>query len=151
MPVTTPPVPEISPPPSWRDHWVKIVVLLGLETAFFLGIGFGLGWHRVRTDWWPLDQSTDGPNLLVSFVWVPMAIVGALIWADLRRAGRLAEAELQHARHLQETEEQHQRHLAEHVEHDEAHRLSMARILGVDDPDQAAMLSATPGDRSGIS
>ena len=83
-------------------HLAKILVLLLFLVAYFVVFGILFGWHRLHSDWWPLDQSTDGPNLYVSFVWLPIALVGGYIVSDLRHESLL-----------------------------EAHHLSMTKLLGV--------------------
>ena len=57
-------------------HVKKIVILMGFLVLYFVLFGLLFGWHRLHGDWGPLDQSVDGPNLYVSFVWLPIALVG---------------------------------------------------------------------------
>lgn len=107
------------------DHWRKIVLLVGLLVAYFVLTGLVLGWHRVHQDWAPLDQSLDGPNLLVSFIWLPIAFLGGWIGGEIRNARNL---------------EKHRLMLEEH-------HLKLAALLGVANPDVADALNAVPGDR----
>ena len=126
----------------YRSHWLRITILLLLIAAYVVGMGLGFGWTRMVADWWPLDRSVDGPNLLVSLIWVPLAIVAGLAWADFRHATHRLEDEQTHLRHLAELEAQHVRHMEEH-------RLTVASLLGVaaDAPTTTA-LDATPADRA---
>ena len=79
------------------------------------------------------SQSTDGPNLYVSFVWLPIALVGGYIVSDLRHESLLEAQRLQ----LQE----HEKRIDDKLE---AHRLSMTKLLGV----ASQAVDATPADRS---
>ena len=63
-------------------HLKKILALVGFLVLCFVIFGLAFGWHRLHGDWWPLDQSIDGPNLYVSFVWLPIAVVGGYIVSD---------------------------------------------------------------------
>jgi lysylphosphatidylglycerol synthetase-like protein (DUF2156 family) len=140
--MVSPPV-EVAPaqaqdrPPDGRRsavrHLAKILVLLLFLVAYFVVFGILFGWHRLHSDWWPLDQSTDGPNLYVSFVWLPIALVGGYIVSDLRHESLLEAQRLQ----LQE----HEKRIDDKLE---AHHLSMTKLLGV--TNQA--VDATPADRS---
>lgn len=42
--------------------------------VYFALFGLICGWHRLRVDFWPLDQSVDGPNVYASFIWLPIAV-----------------------------------------------------------------------------
>jgi hypothetical protein len=112
-------------PPKIRDHWLKIVIVVGLVVGYFVLSGLLLGWHRVSGDWLPLDKSIDGPNLLVSFIWLPIAFVGGWIVAEFKS---------------HKTLEKHRIMLEEH-------HAKMAHLLGVTSPEVADALNATPGDR----
>jgi hypothetical protein len=114
-------------------HLKKILLLLAFLVLYFVVFGLLFGWHRLRGDWWPLDQSVDGPNLYVSFVWLPIALVGGYIVSDLRHESLLEAQRLQL--------EAHEKKIDQKLE---AHHLSMAKLLGVEN--QA--VNATPADRS---
>jgi uncharacterized protein YneF (UPF0154 family) len=111
--------------PKISDHWIKIAVVVGLLVGYFILTGLLLGWHRVHTDWFPLDQSIDGPNLLVSFVWMPIAFVGGWIMAEY---------------HSHRTLKKHKALLEEH-------HMKMADLLGIASPEVADALNSDPGDR----
>jgi hypothetical protein len=114
-------------------HLWKILALVTFLVLYFVLFGLIFGWHRLHGDWWPLDQSVDGPNLYVSFVWLPIALVGGYIVSDIRRESLLEAQRLQ----LQEHEKRIDAKL-------ESHHLKMATLLGV--ANQA--VDATPADRS---
>jgi hypothetical protein len=43
-------------------------------------------WHRVYADFWPLDASRVGPNLVASLVqWFLVALVAVIVYPPLRR------------------------------------------------------------------
>jgi len=114
-------------------HLKKILILIGFLVLYFVIFGFAFGWHRLHGDWWPLDQSVDGPNLYVSFVWLPIALVGGYIVSDVRHESLLEAQRLQL--------ERHEKNIDDRLE---AHHFKMAKLLGVSD--QA--FDATPADRS---
>lgn len=111
--------------PRVRDHWQKIAVVVLLLVAYFVISGLLFGWHRLGQDWLPLDRSIDGPNLLVSFIWLPIAFLGGWIVSEIR-AAKL------------------HRHLDARLEE---HHAKMADLLGIASPDVADALNSTPGDR----
>ena len=114
-------------------HGRRIALVIGALAAYFIGFGFIFGWHRLAADWWPLDTSPDGPNLYVSFVWVPLAAVLAWAWADAQHAAHKAELTELHRQHLAEVDARHEKHLIRALE------------LGSGKTD---LTDATPGDRS---
>jgi hypothetical protein len=114
-------------------HLKKILLLVGFLVLYFVVFGLAFGWHRLHGDWWPLDQSTDGPNLYVSFVWLPIALVGGYIVSDIRHESLLEAQRLQ----LEEHEKKIDSRLEEH-------HLKMAKLLGV----STQAVDATPADRS---
>ena len=117
-------------------HVRKALVLAGLLVVYFVIFGIIFGWHRLRVDFWPLDQSIDGPNVYASFIWLPIAFLGGWIVAEIRGARNLEkQKELfdQHAQHIDEKLREHQ--------------LSMAKLLGVNAADASTALNATPSDR----
>ena len=107
-------------------HGRRIALVLGALTVYFVAFGFVLGWDRLAADWWPLDRSVDGPNLYVSFVWVPLAAILAWAWSDARHEAHKAELRAMHDEHFRKVDQRL-----------EAHGLAMT-----------ALLDATPGDRS---
>jgi hypothetical protein len=114
-------------------HLNKILLLVAFLVLYFVLFGLIFGWHRLHGDWWPLDQSVDGPNLYVSFVWLPIALVGGYIVSDFRH-----ESLLEAQRHqLEEHEKRLDAKLADN-------HLKMAKLLGV----ATQAVDATPGDRS---
>ena len=114
-------------------HLGKVLLLLAFLILYFAVFGLLFGWHRLHSDWWPLDQSVDGPNLYVSFVWLPIAIVGGYIVSDIRHESLLEAQRLQL--------EQHEKKIDQKLE---AHHLSMTKLLGV----STSAVDATPADRS---
>ena len=118
-------------------HGKRIVLVLVALVVYFVVFGYLLGWSRLRDDWWPLDRSIDGPNLYVSFVWVPLAGVIAWAWSDLRHEAHKAELEAIHDRHLEAISTAVDKKL-------EAHGIRMERLVA----GQTALQDATPGDRS---
>lgn len=46
-----------------RKHARKVLALVGILVAYFVLFGVIFGWHRLHTDFWPIDQSVDGPNV----------------------------------------------------------------------------------------
>ncbi|HXA31721.1 MAG TPA: hypothetical protein VNV87_05650 [Acidimicrobiales bacterium] len=117
-------------------HVRKAAILLIVLCLYFAVFGLIFGWHRLRVDFWPLDQSVDGPNVYASFIWLPIAFLGGWIGSEIRGARNLEkQKELfdRHARHIDEKLHQHQ--------------LSVAKLLGISDQATADALNATPGDR----
>jgi hypothetical protein len=114
-------------------HIRKILVLAAFLILYFVLFGAIFGWHRLHGDWWPLDQSIDGPNLYVSFVWLPIALVGGYIVSDLRH-----ESLLESQRQLLEA---HEKKIDQKLEE---HHLKMAELLRV----STQAVDATPADRS---
>jgi hypothetical protein len=122
--------------PKLTDHWKKIVFLLLFMVAW-LGISILVfGGHRISADMIPLDASSVGPNILASFVWLPVAFLGGWIVSEVRNIRNM---------------EQHRVLLAEHEQrvkgHLDRHTLKMAELLGVSGNDDSDALNATPGDR----
>jgi hypothetical protein len=114
-------------------HLKKILLLVGFLVLYFVLFGLVFGWGRLHGDWWPLDKSIDGPNLYVSFVWLPIALVGGYIVSDIRHESLLEAQRLQ----LEEHEKRIDGRLEEH-------HLKMAKLLGV----STQAVDATPADRS---
>jgi hypothetical protein len=117
-------------------HIRKVLVLVGILAVYFVVFGFIFGRHRLRVDFWPLDQSVDGPNVYASFIWLPIAFIGGWIGGEIRSARNLEKQRLlleEHAKHIDEKLEEH--------------HLRMAKMLGVSDQVTADALNATPGDR----
>ncbi|HEX3842324.1 MAG TPA: hypothetical protein VHU85_16145 [Acidimicrobiales bacterium] len=117
-------------------HVRKALVLLIVLVVYFLVFGLIFSWHRLRVDFWPLDQSLDGPNVYASFIWLPIAFLGGWIGAELRGARNLEKQ--------RQLFEEHAQHIDEKLHE---HQLSMAKLLGVDSKAAADALNATPGDR----
>jgi hypothetical protein len=118
------------------NHVRKVLALVTILVLFFVVFGAIFGWHRLRVDFWPLDQSLDGPNVYASFIWLPIAFIGGWIGSEIRGARNLEKQRLlfeAHAKHIDEK-------LSEH-------HLKMAKLLGVTDQPTADALNATPGDR----
>jgi hypothetical protein len=67
-------------------HIRKVTVLVGILVVYFIVFGAIFGWHRLRVDFWPLDQSVDGPNVYASFIWLPIAFIGGWIGSEIRSA-----------------------------------------------------------------
>jgi hypothetical protein len=44
-------------------HVRKVLLLVSVLIVYFVVFGAIFGWHRLRVDFWPLDQSIDGPNV----------------------------------------------------------------------------------------
>jgi|GEM_PF-2163957 len=118
-------------------HWLKVIAVVVAFLLYFLVFGFVFGFHRLRTEFIPLDASTVGPNIYASFIWLPIAFVGGWIVSDIRN-----EKNLERQRALFED---HAKKIDEKLE---ANHLKMAKLLGVDDQVTSDALSATPGDRS---
>lgn len=117
-------------------HVRKAVILLIVLCLYFAVFGLIFGWHRLRVDFWPLDQSVDGPNVYASFIWLPIAFLGGWIGSEVRGAQNLEkQKELfdRHAQHIDDKLHEHQ--------------LSVAKLLGISDKATADALNATPGDR----
>jgi hypothetical protein len=92
--------------------------------------------HRLHTDFWPLDQSVDGPNIYASFIWLPIAFIGGWIGGEIRSARNLEKQRL--------LLEEHSKHVDNLLNE---HHLKMASLLGVGDKATGDALNATPGDR----
>lgn len=117
-------------------HVRKAVILLIVLCVYFALFGLIFGWHRLRVDFWPLDQSVDGPNVYASFIWLPIAFLGGWIGSEISGA-----------RNLEKQKELFDRH-AQHIDEKlHEHQLSVAKLLGVSNPAAADALNATPGDR----
>ncbi len=114
-------------------HLTKILLLAAFLVLYFVLFGAIFGWHRLHGDWWPLDQSVDGPNLYVSFVWLPIALVGGYIVSDLRHESLLTAQRVQL--------EEHEKRIDDKLE---VHHARMAELLGV----ATQAVDATPADRS---
>jgi hypothetical protein len=117
-------------------HLRKVLVLVAVLAVYFVVFGLIFGRHRLRVDFWPLDQSVDGPNVYASFIWLPIAFIGGWIGGEIRSARNLEKQRLlleEHAKHIDEKLEEH--------------HLRMAKMLGVSDHVTADALNATPGDR----
>jgi hypothetical protein len=117
-------------------HVRRILVLAGVLTLYLVVFGLIFGWHRLHTDFWPLDQSVDGPNIYASFIWLPIAFIGGWIGSEIRSAQNLEKQRLlleEHAHRIDQKLDEH--------------HLRMAKLLGVSDPSTGAALDATPGDR----
>ena len=117
-------------------HARRVAILVTVFLVYFLVFGAIFGWHRLHTDFWPLDQSTDGPNIYASFIWLPIAFVGGWIVAEIRGA-----KSLERERQLLE---EHARQIDAKLD---AHHLRMAKLLGVTDQPTADALNSTAGDR----
>jgi len=117
-------------------HVRKVLLLVAVLVVYFVVFGAVFGGHRLRTDFWPLDQSVDGPNVYASFIWLPIAFIGGWIGGEIRSARNLEKQRL--------LLEEHARHIDEKLDD---HHLRMAKLFGVSDKDTADALDATPGDR----
>lgn len=117
-------------------HARRVAILVIVFLVYFVVFGAIFGWHRLHTDFWPLDQSTDGPNIYASFIWLPIAFVGGWIVSEIRSAKSLEKQ--------RQLLEEHARHIDEKLD---AHHARMAKLLGVSDPATADALNATAGDR----
>jgi len=72
------------------DRWLKVLIAVvaavGLTVIFIAAIGSGWLAQRLTQDFWPLDASRVGPNLVASVVqWAVLAIVAVSIYPPLRR------------------------------------------------------------------
>ncbi len=117
-------------------HVRKVLALVAVLVLYFVVFGAIFGWHRLRVDFWPLDQSVDGPNVYASFIWLPIAFIGGWIGSELRGAQNLEKQRLlleEHAKFIDKKLDEH--------------HLRMAKLLGVTDKATADTLNATPGDR----
>jgi hypothetical protein len=117
-------------------HARKVVILVTILAVYFLVFGLVFGVHRLHTDFWPLDQSVDGPNIYASFIWLPIAFIGGWIGGEIRSARNLEKQRL--------LLEEHSRHVDTLLNE---HHLKMASLLGVGDKTTGDVLNATPGDR----
>lgn len=117
-------------------HIRKVLVLTGVLAVYLVVFGLIFGWHRLHTDFWPLDQSVDGPNIYASFIWLPIAFIGGWIGSEVRGAKNL-----ENQRRLLE---EHARRIDQKLDE---HHLQMAKLLGVSDQPGHDALDATPGDR----
>jgi hypothetical protein len=113
-----------------------VLLLVAVLVVYFVVFGAVFGGHRLRTDFWPLDQSVDGPNVYASFIWLPIAFIGGWIGGEIRSARNLEKQRL--------LLEEHARHIDEKLDD---HHLRMAKLFGMSDKDTADALDATPGDR----
>jgi hypothetical protein len=119
-----------------KQHSWKVLALVAILTLYFVLFGVIFGVHRLHTDFWPLDQSVDGPNIYASFIWLPIAFIVGWIASEIRGAKNLERQRLlleEHSKHIDSV-------LADH-------HLKMAALLGVTDPATGDALNATPGDR----
>jgi len=117
-------------------HVRKVLALIAVLVLYFVVFGAIFGSHRLRVDFWPLDQSVDGPNVYASFIWLPIAFIGGWIGSEIRGARNLEKQRLlleEHAKLIDQKLDEH--------------HLRMARLLGVADKATADTLNATPGDR----
>lgn len=68
-----------TPAPRWQK-------LTALAVAAALAAVIVLVWGRLGFDFWPLDRSPIGPNLVASVItWAAAIVVGVLIWPPTRR------------------------------------------------------------------
>lgn len=100
--------------PTWKKVAAVIVAILLFVVIY-------LTWNRLGTDFWPLDRSTIGPNIIASVItWAAVLIAAALIWPPTRRRiHRFMDNKLKshlgpiHAKldaHARSLEELHQKH-----------------------------------------
>jgi hypothetical protein len=76
-------------------------------------------WHRVYPDFWPLDASRVGPNLVASVVqWLLIALVAVVVYPPLRAFVRRQWTDL-HGKvdHLAANHDETIRHLGHIIEH----------------------------------
>jgi hypothetical protein len=65
--------------PPWQK-WVALCLFV------LVVLGIILGWHRFLADFWPIDDSRVGPNLVASVVqWALVLIAAALFYPPTRR------------------------------------------------------------------
>jgi membrane protein YdbS with pleckstrin-like domain len=70
---------EDKPIPLWQK-------LTALAVAIVFIIIIALTWNRLGADFWPLDRSFVGPNIVASIItWACVLIAGVLIWPPTRR------------------------------------------------------------------
>ena len=119
-----------------RKHARKVLALVGILVAYFVLFGVIFGWHRLHTDFWPIDKSVDGPNVYASFIWLPIAFIGGWIGSEVRSARNLEKQ--------RQLFEEHAKRIDEKLDE---HHLRMAKLLGATDKTTADALNATPGDR----
>jgi hypothetical protein len=100
--------------------WQKLGALV-LLVAVVLFVA--LDWSRFLADFWPVDHSNVGPNLVASVVqWALILIVAALLWPPTRRrihrfVDRKADSIKQHARGLHDEAAADRAELLRHVQH----------------------------------
>ena len=65
-------------------HWRKVLALVVLVGIICFLV---FDWPRFLSDFWPLDRSFVGPNIVATFVqWAVALIILALIYPPTRRA-----------------------------------------------------------------
>jgi hypothetical protein len=90
------------------------VVAGGLIIAIILLLVFE--WGRVRADFWPLDSSRVGPNLVASVVqWAIILVVVVLLWPPTRR--RIHQFTDKKLRDLHEAEKRDRQLLHKKLDH----------------------------------
>ena len=117
-------------------HARRVAILVTIFIVYFVIFGLVFGWHRLHSDFWPLDASTDGPNIYASFIWLPIAFVGGWIASEIRGAKNLEKQRLLFEEHAKRIDEKL-----------DAHHLRMAKLLGVSDAATSDALNSTAGDR----
>jgi hypothetical protein len=118
-------------------HWIKVIAVIVAFLIYFTIFGLVFGFHRLSTEFIPLDASSIGSSIYASFIWLPIAFVGGWIISDVRN-----ERNLERQRALFED---HAKKIDEKLE---ANHLKMAKLLGVDDQVTSDAVGATPSDRS---
>lgn len=112
----------VNPPDDERPAWQKWGALL-LVLVFVAGVV--LGRSRWGADFWPLDRSYVGPNIVASVLtWIVVVIVGVLLWPPTRRRlhafadRKLATIHVKHGEHAAKLDHLLRRVEALHDKHD---------------------------------
>jgi hypothetical protein len=108
---------------NWIILGILIILVIALTIDQLTGGGF---YHRLVLDFWPIDYSRVGPNLVASAVqWFIVGLVAAVIyppfrhWIESQFDGVHEKIDKHHQEHLQKIEERHQQHLDLMKEHHE--------------------------------
>jgi hypothetical protein len=74
---------DIDKTPRWQKLAALALFLVNMALIV-------VAWQRLRTDFWPLDRSFVGPNLVASIVQFDLAVIaGILIWPPTRHRLRV--------------------------------------------------------------
>ena len=102
---------------------IFILLIIFLIIDQIIGSGF---YHRLILDFWPIDSSRVGPNLIASAVqWFIVSLFVAAIyppfrhWIENQFSGIHEKMEQRHQEHLKKIEDRHQQNMSLLKEHHE--------------------------------